>query len=83
MEKTLVWIDSFLCNGQQSVVVNETKSQWAPVLSGVCLVCRGALFSVQLFSLYINDTMVVPDVKRRGLLEWVYLPVLPSVRRHN
>ena len=33
--KTLVWIDSFLCNGQQRVVVNGAKSQWAPVLSGV------------------------------------------------
>ena len=33
--KTLVWIDSFLCNRQQRVVVNGAKSQWAPVLSGV------------------------------------------------
>ena len=52
MEKTLVWIDSFLCNRQQRVVVNGEKSQWAPVLSGVP---QGI---VQLFSLYINDIMV-------------------------
>ena len=33
--KTLVWIDSFLCNRKQRVVVNGAKFQWAPVLSGV------------------------------------------------
>ena len=33
--KTLIWIDSFLCNRQQRVAVNGAKLQWAPVLSGV------------------------------------------------
>ena len=33
--KTLLWIDSFLCSRQQRVVVNGSKSEWAPVLSGV------------------------------------------------
>ena len=29
------WIDSFLCDRQEDVVVNCVKSDWAPVLSGV------------------------------------------------
>ena len=33
--KTLKWIDSFLCDRQQRVMVNGDKSDWAPVLSGV------------------------------------------------
>ena len=32
--KTLKWIDSFLCDRQQRVMVNGVKSDWAPVLSG-------------------------------------------------
>ena len=53
--KTLVWIDSFLCNRQQRVVVNGAKSQWAPVLSDVS---QGTVLGPLLFSLYINDIMV-------------------------
>ena len=52
---TLVWIDSFLCNRKQRVVVNGAKSQWAPVLSGVL---QGTVLGLLLFSLYINDIMV-------------------------
>ena len=55
--KTLLRIDSFLCSRQQRVVVNGSKSEWAPILSGVP---QGTILDPLLFSLYIND--IIDDI---------------------
>ena len=50
--KTLKWIDFLLCYIQQRVVVNGTKSDLVPVLSGVP---QGTVLGPLLFSLYNKD----------------------------
>ena len=49
---TLKWINTFLCFRQQKVVVNDVKSDWVPVVSGVP---QGTDLDHLLLSLYIND----------------------------
>ena len=50
------WIGNFLLNRRQSVVLNNSKSNWSEVVSGVR---KGRVSGPILFILYMND---LPDV---------------------
>ena len=60
--KTLKWIDSFYCDGQQRMVVNGVKSDWAPILSDVP---QGTFLGPSLFLLYTNDITTGIDSELR------------------
>ena len=48
----LLWIQDFLCNRKQRVIVNGTYSQWYRVESGIP---QGSILGPLLFLIYIND----------------------------
>ena len=54
--KLLKWIENFLCQRKQRVVIGGTPSSWSDVTSGIP---QGSVLGLTLFLIYINDS---PDV---------------------
>ncbi len=48
----LDWIEAFLSNREQRVILNGSHSQWEPVSSGVP---QGSILGPLLFLVYVND----------------------------
>ncbi len=50
-----IWIENWLSNRKQSVVIDSTASDWTPVTS---VVPQGSVIGPVLFIIYINDINV-------------------------
>ena len=48
----LTWIQNFLTNRKQTVIVQDEESQWADVVSGIP---QGSVLGPVLFLIYINE----------------------------
>uniref|UniRef100_A0A8C5MJL4 Reverse transcriptase domain-containing protein n=1 Tax=Leptobrachium leishanense TaxID=445787 RepID=A0A8C5MJL4_9ANUR len=55
-ENTCSWIENWLKDRVQSVVINGTFSRWTPVVSGVP---QGSVIGLILFNLFINELEIV------------------------
>ena len=51
-EPTTAWIEAWLSDRQQRVVVNRAQLEWSGIISGVTL---GSVLGLMLFTVYIND----------------------------
>ena len=51
-EKVIKWVESFLSNRIQNVIVNGTESKCHHVTSGIP---QGSVLGLMLFVIYIND----------------------------
>ena len=74
-EKCLKWIEAFLRNRKQCVIVNEHKSKGKQVRSGVH---QGSVLGPLLFVLYIND---LPEVMENGSEVYLYTDDIKVFRK--
>ena len=74
---TLGWIESFLSNRTQVVVVGDAESSKAPVTSGIP---QGSVLGPLLFVIYIND---LPEVVDKNSYVFLFADDTKVYRRIN